>query len=207
MQTTLMRWAIYALCILPSSQINAQVTFGPEAGFTAAGLYSDADDLYAGINWHIGGTAHFQVNNFLAVRPSLLFKSGSMVNADYSEEAISLNRISIAAPVMYSHVFENNSIVFGGVGPNFMYNLSGKVKYEGISEKIEFGNNEGQLKPIDIGIQFKGGYQFANGLALSMFLNVGSSNLSNDPYVTFKSLDAVGFSFVWMFGGGSGDYY
>lgn len=207
MKTTFMRWAISALFVLSFCTIKAQVTIGPEVGFAASGLYSDEEDLYAGFNWHIGGTAHFQLNNFLAVRPSLLFKSGSMMNADYNEEEISLNRLSLAAPIMFSHVFDNSSIVFGGAGPNFMYNLSGKVKYSGESVKIDFGSNEGQLKPFDMGIQLKGGYQFASGLALSAFLNIGTTNLSNEQQGTFKSLDAFGFSINWMFGGGSGDYY
>jgi len=89
------------------------------------------------------------------------------MNADYSNDEISLNRISLPIPILYSHVFGNSSTLFAGVGPNFMYNLSGKSKYEGQSTKIEFGSNEGQLKPFDMRIQFKGGYQFANGIALA----------------------------------------
>lgn len=207
MKTIAMRWAICAFCVLSFCKSQAQVTIGPEVGFTAAGLYSDEEDIYAGFNFHVGGTAHIQINDFLAVRPSVLFKSGNMTNADYNDEQISLNRISIPVPVMYSHVFENSSTLFAGVGPNFMYNLSGKSKYGGESAKIEFGSNQGQLKPFDMGIQFKGGYQFANGLALSTFLNLGMSNLSNEQSGTFKSMDAIGFSIGWMFGGGSGDYY
>ena len=129
------------------------------------------------------------------------------MNADYSNDEISLNRISLPIPILYSHVFGNSSTLFAGVGPNFMYNLSGKSKYEGQSTKIEFGSDEGQLKPFDMGIQFKGGYQFANGIALSTFLNLGTSNLSNAQSGTLKSIDAFGFSIGWMFGGGSADYY
>ena len=88
---------------------------------------------------------------------------------------------------MYSHIFENGGTLFAGVGPNFMFNQSGKSKYGGESTKIEFGSNEGQMKP------FKGGYQFSNGIALSTFLNLGPSNLSNEQGQTFKSMDAIGF--------------
>src|SRR5678815_919152 len=207
MKTTLMRWAICALCILPfCKKTQAQVSIGPEVGFTAAGLYDEESNVYAGINLHVGATAHLQVTNFLAVRPSLLFKTGTLVNGDYMDEKYSMNRISIPVPIMYSHIFDNSSTLFAGLGPNFMYNLSGKYKTEGESMKLEFGGNEGQMKRFDMGLQLKGGYQFAGGLSLSTFLNLGLSNLSNEPGNNLKTMDALGFSIGWMFGGNSSDY-
>jgi hypothetical protein len=205
MKTVLMRWVICTLSIFLFCKKNqAQLSIGPEAGFSAAGLYN-SEDVYAGVNLHIGATAHFQINDFLAVRPSLLFKTGTMVWADDEDEKISLTRISIPVPIMYSHVFNNSNMLFGGVGPNFMYNLSGKNSSYGESMKMEFGDNPGQMKRFVMGLHLKGGYQFANGLALSAFFNLGLSNLSNEPGENLKSLDAVGFSLGWMFGGSSVD--
>ncbi|HEX5152520.1 MAG TPA: porin family protein [Parafilimonas sp.] len=202
-----MRWAICALCILPfCKKAQAQVTVGPEVGFTAAGLYDEESNVYAGINLHVGATAHLQVTDFLAVRPSLLYKTGTLVNGDYMDEKYSMNRISIPVPIMYSHIFDNSSTLFAGLGPNFMYNLSGKYKTGGESSKLEFGSNEGQMKRFDMGLQLKGGYQFANGLSLSTFFNLGLSNLSNVPGDNVKTMDALGFSIGWMFGGNSPDY-
>ena len=204
----LMRWAIFALCVLPfCKKAQAQVSVGPEVGFTAAGLYNEESDVYAGVNLHVGATAHFQLTDFLAVRPSLLFKTGTLTSADYNDEKYSMNRISIPVPIMYSHIFGNSSTLFAGLGPNFMYNLSGKYKVVGVSEKMEFGSNEGQMKRFDMGLQLKGGYQFANGLSLSSFFNLGLTNLSNSSDTKVRSMDAVGFSIGWMFGGNSSDYY
>ena len=81
-----------------------------------------------------------------------------MSNADYSEDQISLNRITLPVPIMYSRIFDNSSMLFAGAGPNFMYIMSGKNKYEDQSSKIEFGSNEGQMNRFDMGIQLKGGY-------------------------------------------------
>jgi hypothetical protein len=92
---------------------------------------------------------------------------------------ISLTRISIPVPVMYSHVFDNGSMLFAGAGPNFMYSFSGKYKYGSESQKIEFGSGEEQMKPFDIGLHLKAGYQFAPGLVLSSFFNAGFTNLNN----------------------------
>lgn len=206
MKTTLMRWAISALCILFFCKTHAQISIGPEVGFTAAGLYDEESNVYAGINLHVGATAHFQVTDFLAVRPSLLFKTGELVNGDYTDEKYSMNRISIPVLIMYSHIFDNSSTLFAGLGPNFMYNLSGKYKSGGESAKLEFGSDEGQMKRFDMGLQLKGGYQFANGLSLSSFFNLGLTNLSNTTTTKVRSMDAVGFSIGWMFGSNSSDY-
>jgi Outer membrane protein beta-barrel domain len=127
--------------------------------------------------------------------------------SDNTDENYSLNRISLPVPVMYSHVFDNSSTLFAGIGPNFMYALSGKSKSAGESTKIVFGSNEGEMKRFDVGLQIKGGYQFSNGLALSTFLNIGMSNLSNVQGENLRTLDAIGFSIGWMFGGGNSSNY
>lgn len=86
-----------------------------------------------------------------------------------------------------------------------MYTLSGKYSYDGITEDIQFGKGEGEMKRMDIGVQIKGGYQFANGIALSTFFNFGATNLSNVDGQKLRSLDAVGFSVGWMFGSHSSE--
>jgi hypothetical protein len=194
-----------SFCSSLCKSAHAQVSVGPEVGFTAAGLYSSEEDVYAGLNGHFGFTAHIQLGNFLAVRPSILFRSGSMAYTDDDQETITLTRISIPVPIMYSHVFDNGSVLFAGAGPNFMYSFSGKYKYGSESQKIEFGTNEEQIKPFDIGLHLKAGYQFAPGLVLSTFFNAGFTDLDNVDGQQFKSLDAIGFSIGWMFGGKSNE--
>src|ERR1700749_315716 len=126
MKTITFRFIILVNCLfLFSIQSDAQVMVGPSAGFTAAGLYTNDDNVYAGVNGQVGVTAHFQLTDFLAVRPSILYKFGSMAYSNDNTDKISLNRIAIPVPIVYSHVFPNNGILFGGLGPNFMYNLSG----------------------------------------------------------------------------------
>jgi hypothetical protein len=188
------------LLFLFATQSYAQVMFGPSAGFTAAGLYTNNDDVYAGINGQIGATAHFQITDFLAVRPSLLYKFGSMANSNDNTDKISLNRIAIPVPIVYSHVFPNNGILFGGLGPNFMYNLSGTQENYYQSGDINFSGDSPQMQRFDVGLDFTGGYQFASGLSLSLFFNAGLSNISKVPDNTLHSLDAFGFSIGWMFG-------
>ncbi len=186
-----------------TTQTDAQVMVGPSAGFTAAGLYTKDADLYAGVNGQVGVTAHFQITDFLAVRPSVLYRFGSMANSDDNTNKISLNRIAIPVPIVYSHIFPNNGILFGGVGPNFMYNLSGTQENYYQSGKISFSGENAQMQRFDVGLDFTGGYQFSRGLSLSLFFNAGLSNISKVPDNTMHSLDAFGFSIGWMFGSAS----
>jgi len=188
-----------------TTQSDAQVMFGPSAGFTAAGLYTSDNNVYAGINGQIGATAHFQITDFLAVRPSLLYRFGSMANSNDINDKISLNRIAIPVPIVYSHIFPNNGILFGGLGPNFMYTLSGTRENYYQNGDINFSGDNAQMQRFDVGLDFTGGYQFSSGLSLSLFFNAGLSNLSKVPDNTLHSLDAFGFSIGWMFGSASNE--
>jgi len=191
--------------LLFTTQSDAQVMVGPSAGFTAAGLYTNDDNVYAGINGQVGVTAHFQITNFLAVRPSVLYRFGSMANSDDNTDKISLNRIAIPVPIVYSHIFPNNGILFGGVGPNFMYNLSGTQQNYYQNGNISFSGDTAQMQRFDVGLDVTGGYQFSSGLSLSLFFNAGLSNISKVPGSTLRSLDAFGFSIGWMFGSASNE--
>jgi hypothetical protein len=200
------RCITFVLCLIfLTIQSEAQITYGPEAGFTAAGLYTSRSDVYAGINGHVGFTAHFQVTDFLGVRPSILYRFGTMANSEDNTRKITLNRIAVPVPIVYAHVFPNNGLLFGGVGPNFMYNLSGSEQAYGESVKINFSGDSAEMKRLDVGLHFTGGYQFSNGLALSLFFNAGLTNISKDPNTNLRSLDAFGFSIGWMFGSTSRD--
>ncbi|MCO5240506.1 MAG: PorT family protein [Chitinophagaceae bacterium] len=200
MKTHNLKLLILSISITIVTSLKAQVSVGvgPEVGFSAAGLYTDENNVFAGVNGHFGATVHVQFGNFLAIRPSVLFKLGSMTNKDYDDTKISLIRVSVPIPVMYSHVFRNNSNLFVGAGPNLTYALSGKIKTDYGSSKISFGRRSGQMKSSDIGLHLKGGFQFPSGVALSTFCNIGFTNLANNGD-KLKTLDAIGFSLGYMF--------
>lgn len=203
MKSTTYTLLLAVFCTFATLSTNAQVevTAGPEAGFTASGLYADNDDVSAGINGHFGGTARLQFGNYFAIRPSVLLKFGRMSNTEYDDTKLSLTRIAVPIPIMYSQIFNNGGNLFAGAGPNLMYALSGKVSNDYGSGKIEFGNKAGQMKRLDVGLHAKAGYQFASGLALSTFVNFGFTNLVNESGAKLRSLDAIGFSIGYMFGG------
>jgi hypothetical protein len=191
------------LFVLSFCQARAQteVTYGPVLGFSAAGLYTNDEKVYAGMNLIIGGTAHIQLGNYFAIQPSLLFRPGMyMSDADFLDTKIALTRVSVPIPLMFSRNFESGNKFYLGAGPNFMYALSGKIK-EG-SEEYDIDFEELDWKRMDLGLHFKGGFKFDMGLSLNLFFNAGLTNLAeNRPDYTLRSLDAFGFSMGWMFGG------
>lgn len=209
MKKSFLKLTATALCMLALTKTQAQITtsFGPEVGFAASGLYTDEEDLQAGINVHVGGTAHIQFGRFFAVRPSVLFKTGTFEDPDYYDYKTSLTRISVPVPLLFSYNFSNDNKIFVGAGPNFMYSLSGKYKNEGTTTNIKFGTGaEDDMKRIDVGLHIKGGFQFGMGLSLGLFFNGGFTNLNPSPnYLNLKSMDALGISVGWMFGGRSED--
>lgn len=195
-----------------SSEANAQatVTYGPELGFTASGLYDKSnEDIYAGLHVHGGVTAHVQVGGFFAIRPSLLFQTGKFENPDYGDVSTKLTRIYVPVPLLFSKNFENDNKLYFGAGPYIKYAIAGKsnnnIDYD--MHKIKFGNSTtDEMKRPDVGLHFRGGFDFSRGTSLGLFLNWGLNNI--DPRGTdykLKSIDAIGFSFAWMFGGNNAD--
>jgi hypothetical protein len=204
--------AICLICILFSSASQAQVsaTYGPEVGFTASGMFDDyTEDLYAGLNVHAGATAHLQIGNFFAVRPSVLFQTGKMQNTDYDQEYIKLTRIAVPVALLFSKNFENDNKMYFGAGPVFKYNISGKsnVNDDLNEQDIKFGSStDDELKRTDVGLHFRGGFDFGTGLSMGLFLNYGVTNLNPRPESgKVVGIDAIGFSFAWMFGGNKAD--
>ena len=191
-----------------SKNSSAQVTasYGPELGFTASGLYDHyGEEVTAGLHIHAGATAHFQIGEFFAVRPSLLIQTGQFQNPDYSEQYTKLTRIYVPVALLFSKNFENDNKMYFGAGPNLKYSIAGKSNnnFDYEVRKIKFGNSTSDdMKPFDVGLHFRGGFDFSRGLSLSLFLNWGLTNLDpkGEPNKT-TGIDAFGFSFAWMFSG------
>ena len=199
--------AIAFLSVLFSITARAQVTatFGPEAGFSVSGLNYIDEDFMMGIGVHGGGTAHIQLGRSFAIRPSVLLKFGFFQNADLlDKKTTTLTRIAVPIAFMYSKNFSNNNQLYFGAGPQVMYAIAGQSDYndEYSKRKMSLGNDESDdLKPLDLGLHFKAGFNFNNGLGLNIFFNHGLTDIDPREGYKIKSVDLVGFSFAWFFGG------
>jgi hypothetical protein len=199
---------LLSVSLISNAQVSA--TYGPEVGFTASGLYDSYNsEISAGVNVHFGGTAHIQVGDFFAVRPSVLFQTGTFKNPDYDGQSTHLSRISIPIALLFSKKFSSDNKLYVGFGPNIKYAITGKSNnnIDQIMRDIKFGSSStDEMKRLDFGVHFRAGFDFARGASLGLFLNYGLTNLDphGSPY-TNKAIDAIGFSFAWMFGGSGSD--
>ena len=213
MKTPILRGVAIAILSLmfTKSQAQVEVTYGPEIGGSFVSLVEDDDVIsYVGFDGQIGGTAHVQFGRFFALRPSVFFRSASLVSDYDSEDKISLLRTGVNMPVLFSYDFGEYGKLYAGAGPSIMFNIGGKHTEYGEETKLKFGSTaEDDLRPIDFGVQTRVGYQFGSGLSLNLFVTTGISNLrpaSDAYYGKSRSMDILGFSIGWMFGGSKDDY-
>ncbi len=200
------------VCCVQKSQAQVSVSYGPELGSAAFGIVDDGEVPYVGFDNHIGGAAHVQFGRFFAVRPTVFFKLGSFTDVDYTEEKLSLSRVGMVLPVMFSYNFESDHKLFVGAGPSLTCAVGGKFDDNGEKTKLKFGSSaDDDMKKIDLGLQFQAGFQFNWGLSLSLYFNSGLTDLRpvhDDGYYSYgslKTMDALGVSIGWMFGGKSND--
>jgi hypothetical protein len=196
--------AFFSFFIAVTARAQVAVTFGPEAGFSASGLNYVDEDFMMGIGVHGGGTAHIQLGRSFAIRPSVLLKFGFFQNADLlDKKTTTLTRIAVPLAFMYSKNFSNNNQLYFGAGPQVMYAIAGQTDYndEYTKRKMTFGNDESDdLKPLDLGLHIKAGFNFSRGLGLNIFFNHGFNDIDPREGYKIKSVDLIGFSCAWLFG-------
>ena len=196
-----------AIFFMAFGKANAQVevTYGPELGGSIVGIVDDNEATYAGFDGQLGGAAHVQIGRFFAVRPAVFFRTASMFDAYDESYKMSLLRTGINMPLLFSYNFNNNGKVYVGAGPSLMFNVGGKFDEYGEKRPISFGTTEDDdMKPVDFGLHMKAGFQFSSGLALNLFFGTSLGDLNpvpSDYGGKLKTMDALGFSIGWMFGG------
>jgi len=94
-----------------------------------------------------------------------------------SEYKVHFTYLSLAVTVLYViHATAMNFVV--GLSPNLAYALGGKVKYNGHSEDIEFGDNGANR--MNFGIGLTAGILLKNAMMLRLIYNFGLSKLFDD---------------------------
>ncbi|XZF14307.1 porin family protein [Chitinophagaceae bacterium MMS25-I14] len=203
-----------ALCTatVSTAQITAKV--GPEVGFGISSMVAKAtnhdDTWYGGGFVQFGGTGDIQFGRWFAIRPSVMFNFNSVVYSESSystDENITINTNNIYLPVDFlgTFRFRNGSKMFLGFGPYLMYTVSGRHKYHDYdslgywvakSEKLQLGSGEDKdLKPLDLGLNFKIGFQLRNNLFLNCSFNVGLTNRAPVTDYSYKIKDQQLFAF------------
>lgn len=187
-------------CAMPAV---AQI-YGIRAGFNLANMNMKydgetvSDDLKMKPGFLLGPTAEFPISPALSIESGLLLSTkGFKVEEKETFQTESyvykskLNLLYLDIPVALKgkiNVGENTNLFLSG-GPYFAVGLSGTAKseysYNGETEKseesIEWGSDpdEDDLRPLDIGLTFGGGVEYA-AFQFGVYYDLGLMNIS--PY-------------------------
>jgi hypothetical protein len=180
--------------ILIAFQINTQAQkarFGIAAGVAMSNYSFKISDVSLSGNSRLGITAgllgDIPLGKSFSFQPAVNFvQYGTSIESESfdatQKDEIKVNCLEVPLNCVYN-AEAGNGRIFVGAGPAISFHLSGKEKsfdsYYGEEEKsFVFGNDlEADMRRTNIGANFIAGYNFSNGLFISMNYNLGLKNL------------------------------
>ncbi len=165
----------------------SQVKYGFQAGAVYSSLKTKAGSVSHTASTFgptAGILADIPINENLVFQPSVNYvQKGGKSSDDMYKTSTSIHYIEVPLNMLYRINSEGSSF-FIGLGPVISPAISGKssITYmdETISEKIDFGSDEDEMKRLEFSGNVFAGYEFSNGLFVSAGYNQGISNLLND---------------------------
>lgn len=213
-----------SILLISSTLLFSQTKYGFKFGTNLAKveIKQEGSDLAIippfNITYHVGGFVESKISRMFSFRPEFLISNkGYKINNSEIEDGVTLttqekiNILYFEVPVNLMANFDAGSgNFFIGGGPYFGYGFSANDFYtyeftgSGVNEKgtdnekIKFGNNEDEIKPFDIGLNFLTGYGFKSGLFLAYGYSLGLDNLSNSEGEIIKNR-VISFSLGYKF--------
>jgi len=181
------------LSILLVGASYAQARIGVTAGLNASNITAKADGISVSADYKAGFqaglVADFGITESFSIMPELLF---SQRGSKYKEFDSSLTLNYLQLPVNATYKFDTGmgSQVFIFAGPYIGYALSGKQKSDDISEDVEFGSGDGEMKRLDFGLNVGAGFQYEK-LFFKLQFNPGLYNLSNEKDYSTKNTNVA----------------
>jgi hypothetical protein len=195
---------LIVVMVVSGGMISAQTKFGIKLGYNAGSVTSNDPEIkedggtLSGIGF--GAFAEFSLGKNFSLQPQLNYnrKGVAVAHAGHSDK-FQFNVLDIPVNALY----RSNNGFFIGAGPNFGFNLSGGLRaHDDPDENFDFtfGKNPGQIKKMDLGLNFLTGYELKNGLFISANYLAGLTNLSNVPNETWRN-NLLNVSLGYSFGG------
>lgn len=195
---------LIVVMVVSGGMISAQTKYGIKLGYNAGNVSSNDPEIkedgktLSGIGF--GAFAEFSLGKNFSLQPQINYnRKGVALAHDGHSDNLRFNVLDIPVNALYR---SNNGFFIGG-GPNLGFNLSGGLRaHDDPSENFdfEFGKNPGQIKRMDLGLNFLTGYEFKNGLFVSANYLAGLTNLSNVPNQTWRN-NLLNLSLGYSFGG------
>lgn len=195
---------LIVVMVVSGGMISAQTKYGIKLGYNAGSVSSNDAEIkedgktLSGIGF--GAFAEFSLGKKLSLQPQLNYnrKGLALAHAGHSDK-YQFDVLDIPVNVLY----RSNGGFFIGGGPNLGFNLSGGLRSEEDPTEnfdFKFGSNAGQIKRMDLGLNFLTGYELKNGLFISANYLAGLTNLSNVPGETWRN-NLLNISLGYSFGG------
>lgn len=190
------------------------VSFGVKAGLALPNQTASAMGLSVSTSsktsFYVGAVANINLSPMFTFQPGLTFigKGGKVDFSDIAEEfgfdeddvadmKATTNMSYLELPLnLLANFAAGNGKVFIGAGPFAAYALSGNDKVGGEKVDYEFGSGDDQVKRMEFGLNFLGGYQLKSGLNIHAGYGLGLSNLQNSSNEKVKNkVFTVGLGF------------
>lgn len=180
---------------------NAQIGYGAKAGVNLAKMQFSAEGISMSpsniTNFYVTGYLDAPIAPSLSIQPGISLQ-GKGMSIKVLDEKASTNLMYLEIPVNFVYYLPAGSgDVFIGAGPYAGFGLSGKEKFDGESENVEWGGDDG-LKRFDAGANFLVGYKLSNGFLINAGYGLGLVNAAptDEGSVKNRVLSfGVGFQF------------
>lgn len=201
----LLKLTLAFLFLFAASQIEAQVRFGPEVGLNLSKMSINVTGGSMNINtnnltsFQAGLDVEFNIVKGFCIQSGVLY---SIKGTKFTMAGISaqINPNYIEVPVHLMGKFDIGGpkfLVFAG--PYFAYGIGGKIKSEGTSQDINFGNKSSDdFKPFDYGIDVGIGFEMS-GVQISGRYGMGLADINTTSDATIKN-GVIQISIAYMIG-------
>jgi Outer membrane protein beta-barrel domain len=158
---------------------NAQVSVGFTAGGTLSNYKAKEDGEDATGDSKSGFTAGIIASipagkNFGIQTGAHWVQKRTKEEEDEDKFSLTVNSIEIPMNLVYN----SSSGFFAGAGPSVSFAVSGKMKFNDLSEDAKFGDGEDDLmRGFDFGANILAGYKSPGGFLVMANFNQGISNL------------------------------
>jgi hypothetical protein len=164
---------------LSVSNLQAQIRIGAKGGFNVTKVNQDGVDYNSKLGVQLGIVGEYEILDGLSAHSGLLVTTkGGRYSYGIYDTKISLTYLDIPLHAIYKYDL-GSLAVYGKGGLDIFAGLTGKFKYDGDSESIEWGSDDDSyLKRLELGFHLEGGVELMEKLQLGMSFNFGLNDIS-----------------------------
>lgn len=188
--------------LLSTGGLFAQSGFGVRGGLNLASEYIRQDNESATTkiapSFHVGAYYDARISRGFTIQPGI-FLQGKGGKSTLSNQSYTDKFLYLEVPIDFLCVLPTRKgDFFLGGGPYFAYGIDARVTNGGSAVHLNWGSQEDELRPFDLGLGTSVGYRFLNGLALRLTSSYGLLNMGNQHNTTYLNRVAgvsIGYEF------------